>query len=327
MANAKGAKADNRRADIEQILTAHGVKFDYKGIVPISEIERHIESQSRLRDADRSLVKEYEEKMKRGAIFPPVILWEDGYQGYGIVDGNTRIEAKKKRGETQVDAYIIDVVDANEAVYVSAIFNASHGQRLSKEEIRHAVVAAGLMDNPPTNEQLAQDYGVKPSTVTKIQNVHRITGELVDLGISDAPEMTEAARYSISSLSDTAVKRDLAQLILDSDIPQADIGALTKEIKSKGSEAERLKVISDARTDLAAKIEAKQTGRQSKGQPVAQVSMVFGRILSIIEDYPDVEQWVPVDPDRRADFEAKAEKIRDFLHEVAKANHLASLEV
>jgi hypothetical protein len=323
MSTVRTAKTDNRRADIEQILTAHGVTFTYKGVVLITEIERHKESQSRLRDTDKALVKEYVEKMKQGAIFPPVILWEDGYEGYGIVDGNTRVEAKKARKETTVDAYIVNVSDSNEAIYVSAIFNATHGQRLSKEEIHHAVIAAGLMDNPPTNEQLAKDYGLTVQMVSSVQNIHRVTGELTALGI-DPVAIADSAKVSLAKLADTAVKRDLANLIIDSDMKQTEIRHLCNEISKQGSEADRLRVVAEARSDRAAQITAKKTGRVVKNQPIGRISMAMGLILSVKDANPAPEQWIPVDDARRADLLEKYTSVRDWLNsviETAEVSH------
>lgn len=307
----------NRRPEIESILDEHGVKYTYVPAVSIEDIERHPDSQSRLRDADEKLVGEYAEKMKRGAIFPPLILWKDGYDGYGLVDGNSRAEAKKKRGLTETDAYLVEIEDSNEAVYVSAIFNATHGQRLTKEEVKHAVIAAGLMTNKRTNDRLAQDYGITPGTVTKIQKVHTTTNELVKLGVNPS-QLTESAIYTLSKLGDTAVKRDLATLVIDTDLAQGEVGALVKDIQTKTSEADRLKVISDARTARQAHIEAKRTGRVVDRQPLHQASMVFGQLAKLIESFPDPEQWVPVDATRRQETLPRIKQIHDFLGQVCE---------
>lgn len=314
----KNAKTDNRRADIEQILDQHGIPFKYVGLVEITEVERYKEGQSRIRDINKDLVTEYAEKMKQGAIFPPIILWSNGYEKYGIVEGNTRIAAKKKRGETSTDAYIIECEDANEAVYISAIFNATHGQKLSKEEVERAIILAGKMKTPPSRDQLAKDYGITPQKVTTIQNCEKVGNELRAIGI-DTGEIPDSMLSRLASLSDIAVKRDLAQLVIDSGMKATDLLALTKEINAQGSEADRLKIVSDARTVRAAQIKAKESGRVVKHQPIAQSAMVYGRIIGLIKEFPDPKQWVPVDATRRDEYLPRVEQSARFLNQIFAA--------
>jgi ParB-like nuclease domain len=312
----RSAKADNRRADIEQVLKSHGVKFEYKAMVPLAEIERHRESQSRNRAADPKLVNEYKEKMARGAVFPPIVVWMDGYQGYGTVDGNTRVEARRKRGESHIDAYIIEVADNNEAIYISAIFNATHGQKLTKDEIRKAVIAARLTTNPPTAERLAQDYGLPVGTVSRIQNVHRIDEELAAINL-DPSLITESARYALSRFGDTAVKESLFGLVAESQMPQNEIRALCKDVQGKGSEMERLQVIADARAERQPQIAAVSAGRAVRKIP--SLAMPLGQLIALANSNPDPTMLVPADPAKRAEQALKVFVVADYMKRLAEA--------
>lgn len=323
MAKGSVGRTDNRRQDIEAILDSHGIKWEYAALIALEDIVRHDESQSRLRTESKDLVGEYAEKMKRGAIFPPIIVVRNADGTFSVVDGNTRCEARRKRTEASTDAYIIEVADANEAVYVSAIFNASHGAKLNKQEVVRAVLAASGMAARPTDERLAQDYGVGVTTIRRIINGHRVTVELEAAGI-DTSFLRDAAKQQIAKVRDVAVKRDLAKLVIDADLSQADLSTLVKEVNLKDSEVDRLAVVSQARADREAEITARRAGRIIKKRPIAQQATVFGRLSQLIGEFPDPTTWVPQDEDRRKEMEKRVNEVTLFLDDVRTAYGVAS---
>jgi hypothetical protein len=318
LARTASGKIDNRRADIEAVLTEHGIEFTYAPTIALDQIQRHDELQSRLRIDNKQLVGEYKEKMSRGAIFPPVVLQQNADGTYSSLDGHTRIEAKRLKKEAATDAYIVEVADANQAVYISAIFNASHGMRLSKQEIRRAVVAAKSMLVAPPNERLAADYGVSLTTVGRIWNSHRVTTELEAAGI-DTALLNDNAKQQLAKVSDVSVKRDLARLVMDSDMQQAELTELVKAINGKGSEADRLGVVEQARADRAEEIAQVKTGRPRKSRPTSQSATVFGRVLQLMGEFPNPADWVPVDEDRRKEMKDRVDRATAFLDRVRDA--------
>lgn len=317
MARTSG-KTDNRRADIEAVLTEHGIQFQYASSIVLDQIQRHDDLQSRLRADNRALVAEYKEKMARGQIFPPIVLRVNPDGTYATIDGHTRLEAKRLKKEATCDAYIVELTDANQAVYISAIFNATHGMRLSKQEIRRAVIAAKSMLSSPPNERLAADYGTSPATVVRIWNSHKVTTELEAAGI-DTALLSDNAKQQLAKISDTAVKRDLARLVMDADMQQADLAELVKVINEKGSEADRLAVVEQARADRAEEIAQVKVGRPRKSRPTAQSATVFGRLLQLAGEFPNPSDWVPVDEDRRKEMKARVDRAVEFLDRVRDA--------
>jgi ParB-like chromosome segregation protein Spo0J len=103
----RSTKLDHKDSKIEKILDEHGITFEYRDAVPIAEIERHPDSQSRLRQVDTSRVLSYATAMKEGAVFPPIVVSQDGFDGFRIVDGDGRVSANKRRKITTIPAYVV----------------------------------------------------------------------------------------------------------------------------------------------------------------------------------------------------------------------------
>src|SRR3954447_23476713 len=89
---------------IEQMLRARSIEFDFEPNVRIPEIRNAEGNQVRLTEhrAPKEQVAKYAVAMKHGAMFPAVVL-NDRLER---IDGNTRLEAAIKNGEQTVPAYI-----------------------------------------------------------------------------------------------------------------------------------------------------------------------------------------------------------------------------
>ena len=88
-------------------------------------------------DMDWTLVGEYAEAMKAGAVFPPVTVFSDG-NSHWLADGFHRVHATRKAGVTEVEAEIREG-DRRDAVLFAMGANASHGKRRTNEDKRRAV--------------------------------------------------------------------------------------------------------------------------------------------------------------------------------------------
>lgn len=319
MSTKKNAVTINRDPKIEKLLDEHGISYTYEAMVPLSDLERHADAQSRLGTVKQADVRGYAEQMKQGAIFPPVVLWEDSVEGWVIVDGNTRVLAKRKNKATHTDAYVVDLSTSAEAIVVSAIFNGTNGQPLSTSEIKRAILANEKMGTKRYSaKRLAKDYGVSAAYVSKIINVARAKDDLVALGV-DVNALHDSALDKIGKITDDAVKRDLANLAIDAKLSQPDLAAVVRDVKAKGAEADRLKVVSDSRTEQARRIEDVKQGRAVSGNPAATAAMVMGRLNKAIETHPDAETWVPVKAEARQNVRTLASDLSDFLSKIVAA--------
>ena len=312
------AVQENRYAPYEAKMDANNIAYHYVASVPLEEIARHAETQARLRIAGTSTINTYAEKMRQGELFPPVILWEDGRDGYTLLDGNTRVAALHKLGRSHTDAYIVSGLEGdNEAIYVSSLFNTINGVSLSKEEILRAVQAGKALSNPYSDARLAKDLGIPASRISRITAVERFNERAGQLGL--ATELPEDTKIALAPIVDDSVLRDLHTLALDADLKGKDIRPIVKDVSTKGSEAERLKVVADERKGLEPTITSVAAGRTTTAPPSKDSLMAFGRLHALMTKFPDVHQFVPVRPDTRDEWYPKLQSINVFVGQLVTA--------
>jgi hypothetical protein len=121
------------------------------------------------RPLDQDLAVDYSVKMKEGAKFPPIVVFEiDGKNC--VSSGQHRFHANKLNGALEIDA-IIKEGTVDEAWMFGLQDNATHGQRFSKSDNEAAV--RRIMQHPVyggmTNTTIAKLLGITSMTVGRIK--------------------------------------------------------------------------------------------------------------------------------------------------------------
>ncbi|KOV71436.1 hypothetical protein ADL00_07660 [Streptomyces sp. AS58] len=104
------------------------------------------------------------------ARLPPIVVHRPTWR---VVDGMHRLDAARRRGDTTIDAYLLDVPE-HELFAISVRLNTAHGMPLSYAE---RVAAAGrlLRENPEMSDRyVAVVAGLSARTVARVR---RSTGE------------------------------------------------------------------------------------------------------------------------------------------------------
>lgn len=308
----------NRSLNVEKILANHlpggESAFRYVEAYPIADIERNPDSQSRLGTVDRSYVAKLAISMGAGTSFAPVVLWETDDNGCALVDGNHRTAAHIKRGIAATPAYLVKLSGANEALWLSAVFNGANGQRLTTEELRRAILAAGQIKPEPTNASLAQDYGVSASQVGRIRTEHATKQRLDQLSIPGSNMLTQGQIMPLAKITLDEPFRKAAALLIDAQVAPTEARALVKDITEAGSEQAQLARIAHARVERDEDIKAVTAGRKSAGSPVADLRRAVGMIEKLIEQFPNAEQWVSVNS--IVSWSPRIEKVAEHLDAV-----------
>jgi ParB-like chromosome segregation protein Spo0J len=317
------AVKENRYAPYEAKLDSRGATYQYVGQVPLADITRYADAQSRVRLSGKDMVTRYAEAMKQGEIFPPMVLGEDGTGDYMLLDGNTRKAAMESLSRTHTDAYIVQVHDTNEAVYLSALFNGINGAPLTKDEVLRAIRAAHAMPIPPTPATLAKDLGLSPSKISRIASVDAYDSRATRLGLPT--DISEDMKLAISPVADDTVFSDLLTLTMDADLKGKDIRPIVKELATKGSESDRRAVVADERTDRQTVIQQVAAGRTTTAPPAKDSLMTFGRIHTLMGKFPSPTDWVPVRQESRDDWYPKIQEIEAFLGTLLTAYEAAGI--
>jgi ParB-like nuclease family protein len=116
-------------------------------------------------------VADYADDMRAGALFPPVVVFNDGAD-YWLADGFHRIQAAAQAG---IDEIAADVRQGTQqdAQWYSYSVNQSHGLRRTNEDKRRAVDAALQHEYASrySNVQIAKHCGVDEGTVRKYRDL------------------------------------------------------------------------------------------------------------------------------------------------------------
>ena len=287
----KGAPgADQRDMTYEGIYDAFGVSYslDY---IEIADITRHKESQIRLLDANPSRVNQYLAMFKGGQMPPPATVYQDGFEGYRMVDANHRVKMMIKAKQTHIWAYVITGIDETMARWLGAALNGIHGLPLSKGEIELGVDTGLKLDY--SAETIAKTIGASTSRVNRVIRVRKFNDRAERLGIN-ADKVQPTLRNLFSGLTDDSVFIKAVELTSDAEMTTdewsaKDIGLLPK-LKLAASEAERLTILQNARDDRETAIRAVKLGRVP--HRLRAGAGVPGQVLERTEKI--ITPWAPV---------------------------------
>ncbi len=131
-------------------------------------------------------VQAYHDAMIEGAIFPPVVVFHDG-SDYVMADGFHRLMATVRVDYTEIDA-VIHQGTAQDALWHALGANKTNGQRMSKGDVRNAVIRALKAFPDRTQKAIAEQVGCAQSYVASIKAGVNITSDI------ETPETITNAR-------------------------------------------------------------------------------------------------------------------------------------
>jgi hypothetical protein len=301
---------------IEQMLKARSIEFDFEPNVQISEIRDAEGNQVRLTEhrAPKDQVAKYAVAMKHGATFPAVVL-NDRLER---IDGNTRLEASLKNGDETVPAYICHGLTPLEARSLSVELNQSNGLAMTEEEIRRFIDGAVLEGQHADLRTLSRMTGVRDTKIARwvaeTQYKARAAREgIAERHVNALPPSTRAALHATRL---AAVFSSLTQLAADARMPVAQVKKLVAQANAAPSESEALAVVEAERDSRAEEIRAVASGfsprdnRRSKGS----AQHIGGLARFEVEDLLDVA------PEKQFDTFQRMRLLRDRLDQaVARA--------
>ena len=150
---------------VEQMLRARSIDFDFEANVQISEIRFAEGNQVRHEHhrAPKEQVAKYAVAMKHGATFPAIVLNDQLER----IDGNTRLEARIKNGDDTIPAYICHGLTPLEARSLSVELNQSNGMAMTEDEIRGFVEGAVLEGQHADLRTLSRMTGVRDTKLAR----------------------------------------------------------------------------------------------------------------------------------------------------------------
>lgn len=107
--------------------------------IPLAEIVATAETQMRVIGIDPGTVASYDDDLRAGATFPPIVVYHDGSE-YHLADGFHRVEAARQIGHDVILAEVRQGT-SRDATLAACAANATHGLRRTNEDKRRAVTA------------------------------------------------------------------------------------------------------------------------------------------------------------------------------------------
>lgn len=170
-------------------------------MLKISLIRRDGGTQPRA-EINQAIASEYAEEMHSGAVFPPVLVFDDGINKW-LVDGFHRVLAAESLGKTEIAAEIRQGTK-REAILESCKANSAHGLRRSNEDKRRAVMTL-LQDSEWSifsSSQIAKLCGVSHTFVNKLRSLLE-TFQVRDNDFSESNQ-------SLETFTDNRVTRNVS---------------------------------------------------------------------------------------------------------------------
>jgi hypothetical protein len=275
---------------IEQMLKARTIDFDFEPNVQIAEIREAEGNQVRLTEhrAPKDQVAKYAIAMKNGASFPAIVL-NDRLER---IDGNTRLEAAIKNGDETIPAYICHGLTPLEARSLSVELNQSNGLAMTEEEIRRFVDGAVLEGQHADLRTLSRMTGVRDTKIARWVAETQFKARAVREGVDErhVSALPASTRAALQATRLAAVFRSISQLAAEARMPAAAVKKLVAQANAASSESDALSIVGAERAARADEIRAVGSGfsprdnRRSKGS----AQHIGGLVRFNVDDLLDV---------------------------------------
>jgi hypothetical protein len=297
---------------MEQMLKARTIDFDFEPNVQISEIREAEGNQVRLTEhrAPKDQVAKYAIAMKHGATFPAIVL-NDRMER---IDGNTRVEAAIKNGDETISAYICHGLTPLEARSLSVELNQSNGLAMTEEEIRKFVDGAVLEGQHADLRTLSRMTGVRDSKIARWVAETQFKARAVREGVDErhVSAIPASTRAALQATRLAAVFVAISSLAAEARMPAVAVKKIVAQANAASSESDALAIVAAERAARADEIRAVGSGfsprdnRRSKGS----AQHLGGLVRFNVEDLLDVS------PDRQYETFERMRLLRDRLDAV-----------
>lgn len=243
------------------------------------------------RGIDPGTEERYEIAMRDGAAFPPVCLVSvsRGRMNYKFGQGRHRTGAAKKRGDTTVEAYVVNGLTQEQEWALAVFYNQTNGRPLSSEEAIAYAMETHRRFPELTLESIASQVCVNKGTLT-----HRIAAEgiretLRSAGLRKADSLPSGTLYALNGLKKSQpALLEAARVVIADGMSNHEAREFVRDINSQTSDAARLNVI--LRRDAATPA-PRGTGdppvTQRKSLPRDRLTKAMDSLARVVATYQD----------------------------------------
>lgn len=284
-----------RRADIEDILTDHGIPINLVRDVPTSEfdIDASLHNQVRTEPIDESTRDTYADALRRGARMPGIVAWRPGGSRHArrkIIDGVHRAAAAIEVDQP-VDVYEVpSTTDPRTVTKLAIMLNTTHGLRLTiPDRVRHAI---WLKDGGSTSEEACAVTGLAGSTFARAlrlrdaENRARKTKVLLTFS-----GLTADAQYRLMQIKTDEGFKEAVEVAAKAELKGSEVQAYVGQINRSTSGETQRKLARAGLVTYADRIEGTSGGRISSNAKDAKrgpsLRQQVGLALTGVDALPD----------------------------------------
>lgn len=274
---------------VESRLKARHIDFTFEPNLAVDAIRDVEGNQVRLTEhrAPKDMVDRYAEQMKRGAVFPAIIVNDQ----HELIDGNTRTAAARRNDRETIAAYVCRGVSALDARSLSVELNQTHGLSMTEPELRAFVRGVVQEGQKLDAKSYARMTGVKRSTLARwVGATHclmRATREGVAGDRLDDMSDSVLAAIHVAKLSSVFIA--IVDLAADARMAASQIKTLVTDANGASSEEAALEIVGRAREARADEIKAIAGGfRHAKRRSAGSALHIGGLLRFEVADLLDV---------------------------------------
>jgi hypothetical protein len=289
------------------MLKARGLDYEFEANVAIEDIREAEEAQVRLEihRAPKEQVTKYATAMSHGATLPAVVLNEH----YEKIDGNTRLEAKRRLKHDTIPAYIVYGVTPVEARSLSVELNQSNGQAMTDGEIRKFIVDAMREGQELQVPALAKITGARDLKIKRWIAEARFE-ERANRHALDYQVLPPSTKAVLNSVKLDAVFIAMTKLATAARLPTAEVKRLVSAVNHAGSEQDALDVVNSEHQTRAEEIRAIASGFSGARKSKGSVQHLGGLLHFSAEDLLDVAE------DKQYETYLRMTELRELLSSV-----------
>lgn len=288
----------------EQLLGDIGIKWEYKQSILISKLRVNESKRLNARPnetIDEAMCIRYASDMKKGKRFPAIAIREDNI----IIGGNNRIEAARQAGRTHVDAYVLKSPTQQQQDEFIRRDNVRHGKTLTEDEKISTCVELHRTHGTPILKLCENFFGGDEAAYRRILTMNwafEVREKLETQGVAARSKIPSNVLATFYPLRDNNnILREAGMLAAAHGLSQIQCSELVSKIKAKGTESERIAVISEMRTELT------QTARSGprKANPVKCLKQVLARVKTALlegnngKKFPDIAKMTEDKEERK----------------------------
>lgn len=303
----------------EQLLGDVGIKSEYKTGIPIAKLRVKESKRLNVRPnetLDESMCNRYSYDMKRGIRFPAICIREDNI----IIAGIHRIEAAQRAGFTSVDAYILKGLTQQQEDEFIRRDNARHGKTLTEEVKISTCVELHRKYGTKLTKLCNDFFGGEVAAYNKMISLnwaYEVREQLETQGVAarNIPQSALATLYKLRE--NTNVLREAGIIAAQHALTQTQCDELVKKVNAKGTEAEKLVVVTEMRAELTQKA---RSGTR-KVNPVKALKQTLARVRSALlegnggKKFPEIDKMTE-DKEERKTLKEEVNEIINILKNI-----------